>query len=99
MDVTVKLVVNGVDRTITTDSRRRLLDVLREDFQLTGTKYGCGEGQCGACLILLDGRPTTSCLLTVKSADGSSVTTVEGLTKGDVLHVVQEAFLLLARSA
>ena len=93
MDVTVKLAVNGVDRTVTTDSERRLLDVLREDLSLTGTKYGCGEGQCGACLILLDGRPTMSCLLTVRTADGKSVTTVEGLTKDDVLHVVQEAFL------
>jgi aerobic-type carbon monoxide dehydrogenase small subunit (CoxS/CutS family) len=78
---------------VTTDPERRLLDVLREELQLTGTKYGCGEGQCGACLVHLDGEPARSCQLTVKAADGKSVTTIEGLARGEALHPVQEAFL------
>ena len=82
MSVTVRFTVNGKERRVTTDPQRRLLDVLREDLQLTGTKYGCGEGQCGACLVYVDGEPTRSCLLPVKSADGKSVTTIEGLAHG-----------------
>ena len=93
MSVTVRFKVNGTQRTLTTDPQRRLLDVLREDLQLTGTKYGCGEGQCGACLVYLDGEPARSCLLPVKAADGKSVTTIEGLASGEDLHPVQEAFL------
>ena len=93
MNVTVRLNVNGSEKTIRTDPRRRLLDVLREDLHLTGTKYGCGEGQCGACLIHLDGEPTRSCLLPITAADRKSVTTIEGLARGDSLHSVQEAFL------
>ena len=85
--------VNGAERSVTTDPERRLLDVLREELHLTGTKYGCGEGQCGACLVLVDGEPERSCLLPVKSVDGKSVTTIEGLARGDALHPVQEAFL------
>jgi aerobic-type carbon monoxide dehydrogenase small subunit (CoxS/CutS family) len=93
VQVTVRLKVNGTERQVTTDPERRLLDVLREDLQLTGTKYGCGEGQCGACLVHVDGEPERSCLLPVKAVDGKSVTTVEGLARGDALHPVQEAFL------
>ena len=93
MNVTVRLNVNGSEKTITTDRRRRLLDVLREDLHLTGTKYGCGEGQCSACLVHLDGEPTRSCLLPITAADRKSVTTIEGLARGDTLHSVQEAFL------
>ena len=93
MNVTVRLSVNGSEKTITTDRRRRLLDVLREDLHLTGTKYGCGEGQCSACLVHLDGEPTRSCLLPITAADRKSVTTIEGLARGDTLHSVQEAFL------
>jgi carbon-monoxide dehydrogenase small subunit len=91
--VTVRLEVNGAERSITTDPQRRLLDVLREDLHLTGTKYGCGEGQCGACLVYVQGEPARSCLLPVTSADGKSVTTIEGLAGGDSLHPVQQAFL------
>ena len=93
MSVTVRFKVNGTERTLATDPQRLLLDVLREDLQLTGTKYGCGEGQCGACLVYLDGEPARSCLLPVKAADGKSVTTIEGLARGEDLHPVQEAFL------
>lgn len=93
MDVTVKLKVNGVDRSVTTDPRRKLLDVLREEFHLTGTKYGCGEGQCRACTVLIDEKPALSCLLPVTAADRKSITTIEGLARGDLLHPVQEAFL------
>jgi len=93
MDVTVTLTVNGVARTVTTDPQRPLLDVLREDLHLTGTKYGCGEGRCGACTVLMDGQPARSCVVPVSLADKKSITTIEGLAKGDSLHPVQEAFL------
>ncbi|HUV13478.1 MAG TPA: (2Fe-2S)-binding protein [Acidobacteriota bacterium] len=93
MDVTVRLNVNGVDKTITTDSQRRLLDVLREEFHLTGTKYGCGEGQCGACAVLVNGKRLLSCISPITVAEGESITTIEGLAQGDSLHEVQEAFL------
>jgi aerobic-type carbon monoxide dehydrogenase small subunit (CoxS/CutS family) len=93
MDVTVTLTVNGVARTVTTDPQRPLLDVLREDLHLTGAKYGCGEGRCGACTVLMDGKPARSCVVPVSLADKKTITTIEGLAKGDSLHPVQEAFL------
>ena len=93
MDVTLTLTVNGVARTVTTDPQRSLLDVLREDLHLTGTKYGCGEGRCGACTVLMDGKRVLSCVTPVSLADKKSITTIEGLAKGDTLHPVQEAFL------
>jgi len=93
MDVAVTLKVNGVERTVTTDPQRPLLDVLREEFGLTGTKYACGEGRCGACTVLMDGRRALSCVLPVVEADKKAITTIEGLAQGDSLHPVQEAFL------
>jgi len=93
MSVTIALTVNGRRRTVTTDPQRPLLDVLREDLHLTGTKYGCGEGQCGACAVLLDGRRVLSCVTPVSDAAGKKVTTIEGLAQGDKLHPVQDAFL------
>lgn len=93
MDSTFTLTVNGQRRTVTTDPDRPLLDVLREDLRLTGTKFGCGEGQCGACTVVMDGKRTFSCRTPASKADGKTVLTVEGLAKGDVLHPVQEAFL------
>lgn len=93
MDVTVSLTVNGVSRTITTDAERSLLDVLREDLGLTGTKEGCGEGRCGACSVLMDGRRVLSCVTPIAQADQTSVRTIEGLAEGESLHRVQEAFL------
>jgi len=93
MDVTISLTVNGVARTVTTDPQRPLLDVLREDLHLTGTKYGCGEGRCGTCTVLMDGKPARSCVVPVSLADKKSITTIEGLAQGDSLHPVQEVFL------
>jgi aerobic carbon-monoxide dehydrogenase small subunit len=93
MDATITLTVNGKKRTVTTHRGRSLLDVLREDMQLTGTKYGCGEGRCGACTVLLDGRNIHSCRVPAVDADQKSIITIEGLAEGDKLHPVQEAFL------
>ena len=93
MDVTMILTVNGKEKTITTDPARTLLDVLREELHLTGAKYGCGEGRCGACTVLMDGQRVLSCVTPVAQADKKTITTIEGLAKGDSLHPVQEAFL------
>jgi len=93
MDVTITLTVNGVQKTVTTDPERPLLDVLREDLHLTGTKYGCGEGRCGACTVLMDGQRVLSCVTPAAMADKKQITTIEGLARGDTLHPVQQAFL------
>jgi aerobic-type carbon monoxide dehydrogenase small subunit (CoxS/CutS family) len=93
MEKTFNFTVNGQSRTVTTDPRRPLLDVLREDLQLTGAKYGCGEGQCRACTVLINGQSAASCLTTVSEAHEQTILTIEGLAKGDKLHPVQEAFL------
>jgi aerobic-type carbon monoxide dehydrogenase small subunit (CoxS/CutS family) len=90
---TLNFTVNGQRRTLTTDPDRPLLDVLREDLQLTGVKYGCGERQCGACSVLVDGKRVFSCGTPASRADGKTIVTIEGLAKGDTLHPVQEAFL------
>jgi aerobic-type carbon monoxide dehydrogenase small subunit (CoxS/CutS family) len=93
MDTTLTLNVNDQQRTVTTDPQRPLLYVLREDLQLTGTKYGCGESECGACTVLLNGKAVRSCRTRVGSVGDKSVQTIEGLATGDKLHPVQEAFL------
>ena len=93
MEKTFTFVVNGQSRTVTADPERPLLEVLREDLQLTGTKYGCGEGQCGACTVLVDGHRVHSCQTSVGSVDQRAILTIEGLATGDRLHPVQEAFL------
>lgn len=89
----ISLLVNGEKRLTHTDEDRPLLDVLREDFQLTGCKFGCGEGECGACTVLLDGQPTRSCITSVSEAEGLEIETVEGLAKDGALHPVQQAFI------
>lgn len=93
MEATVQFTVNGKLQRVTTEARRTLLDVLREDLDLTGTKYGCGEGQCRACTVLLDGKPVRSCLTEVSEAEGKKITTIEGLATNGKLHPVQEAFV------
>lgn len=93
MQNALELKVNGIPRTVGAVPRRTLLWALREDLDLTGSKYGCGEGKCGACTVLLDGRPARSCLVQVEAAAGKEITTVEGLEKDGKLHPVQEAFL------
>jgi len=93
MDTTISFTVNGQNRTITTDPQRSLLDVLREDLKLTGTKYGCGEGMCRACTVLLNGKSVASCVTKVGSVEKKSILTIEGLAQGEKLHPVQEAFL------
>jgi len=93
MDSTITFTVNGQTRTLTTDPQRPLLEVLREEFKLTGTKYGCGEGQCRACTVLLNGKSVASCVTPVGDTDRQSLLTIEGLAQGGRLHPVQEAFL------
>jgi aerobic-type carbon monoxide dehydrogenase small subunit (CoxS/CutS family) len=88
-----ELRVNGARRRIDADPARSLLSVLRDDLDLTGSKYGCGEGRCGACTVLIDGRPTRSCTTAVSATTGKQVRTIEGLARGDRLHPLQEAFL------
>jgi aerobic-type carbon monoxide dehydrogenase small subunit (CoxS/CutS family) len=89
----IELLVNGRTHRVDTDPERSLLNMLREDLDFTGTKYGCGEGECGACTVLLDGQPARSCLTPVKAAAGKHITTIEGLEKNGALHPVQQAFL------
>ena len=88
----IQFVLNGKPTEIDTDPRRPLLWVLRTDLALTGTKYGCGERECGSCTVLLDGRPIFSCRTPVRSAQGREVTTIEGLERDGKLHPVQQAF-------
>ncbi len=87
------LTVNGQRRSVNTEPDRPLLEVLREDLGLTGTKFGCGEGQCAACTALLDGNTVMSCQTPISEADGRAITTIEGLAADGRLHPVQEAFL------
>ncbi len=89
----IRITVNGKRRIFGGPPFKRLIDVLREDFQLTGTKEGCGEGECGACTVLLDGEPVNSCLIPVGQLDGRAVKTVESLAAGERLNALQQCFL------
>jgi len=89
----LRFTVNGQARNLDTEPERPLVEVLREDLGLTGTKFGCGEGQCGACTVLLDNQPIFSCVTPVRAAEGRRITTIEGLAQGGTLHPVQQAFL------
>lgn len=91
--VELALVVNGEDVTLQVPPLATLLDVLRDDLELTGTKYGCGEGECGACAVMLDGRVVNSCLVLAAECEGSKVLTVEGLASDGKLHRIQQAFV------
>ncbi|HEX2690269.1 MAG TPA: (2Fe-2S)-binding protein [Kofleriaceae bacterium] len=89
----IVLEVNGEPRTVEASPWKRLLEVLREDLRLTGTKEGCGEGECGACTVILEGEVVNSCLVAIGQCHARSVTTVEGLAHGDMLHAVQRALV------
>jgi aerobic-type carbon monoxide dehydrogenase small subunit (CoxS/CutS family) len=93
MQRTIAFTVNGERKSIATDVNRPLLDVLREDLGLMGCKFGCGERQCGACTVLVNGRPTFSCSTRVATVTNRTVETIEGLSDGETLHPLQEAFL------
>jgi len=93
MDSVIRFVLNGRPVSVPGDPERSLLWVLRTDFNLTGSKYGCGEGYCGACTVLLNDRAVPSCQVSMKEVDGGRVTTIEGLSDGESLHPVQAAFI------
>ena len=93
MAAMTELHVNGTVRRVEADPERSLLSVLRDDLDLTGSKYGCGEGRCGACTVLIDGKATRSCLTPCGDCEGKEVTTIEGLERNDRLHPLQQAFL------
>lgn len=89
----VNFTVNGEARRVEVFPMARLLDVLREQLQLTGTKEGCGEGECGACTVIIDGQIVNSCLVPIAQVNGVEITTIEGVAKEDDLHTVQQAFI------
>ncbi len=90
---TIRLTVNGRPYTVDADPQTSLLSVLRDYLDLTGSKYGCGEGQCGACTVLIDGQNRRACITKVGAVAQKQITTIEGLAHGDQLHPVQQAFL------
>lgn len=91
--IKIAFTVNGNLRSVEVFPMARLLDVLREQLRLTGTKEGCGEGECGACTVLLNGEIVNSCLVPMAQVDGAQITTIEGVANGDQLHAVQKAFI------
>lgn len=93
MAAMTELTVNGARRAFDVDPERSLLSVLRDELELTGCKYGCGEGRCGACTVLIDGKPTRSCITAAGDCEGKAITTIEGLEQQGKLHPLQEAFL------
>jgi aerobic-type carbon monoxide dehydrogenase small subunit (CoxS/CutS family) len=93
MPTVKELHVNGSRLAVSAETGRNLLGVLRDDLGLCGTRYGCGEGQCGACTVLIDGAPVRSCITRVRAAEGKPVLTIEGVEKGGKLHPLQQAFL------
>jgi carbon-monoxide dehydrogenase small subunit len=89
----IVLNVNGIAYNVNVEQHRTLVEVLRDTLGLTGTKKSCNEGECGACTVLMDGRPVASCLVLACAAQGKEITTIEGLAQGEKLHPVQEAFV------
>jgi len=92
-EIQIDCTVNGEQRTVHAHPMSRLLDVLREQMHLTGTKEGCGEGECGACSVVVDGRIVNSCLVPIAQVAGATIKTIEGVATGDQLHAVQQAFI------
>ena len=92
-NIKVSINVNGINYTKNIDSTTRLIDFIREDLKLKGTKEGCGEGECGACTVIVNGKAINSCLMLASSADGKNVITIEGVSDKDKLHPIQEAFM------
>ena len=93
MKKTIRVTVNGQQHALEVFPMMRLLDALREELGLTGTKEGCGEGECGACTVILDGKIVNSCLVPVAQAEGTSITTIEGVAVNGQLHAVQRSFI------
>jgi carbon-monoxide dehydrogenase small subunit len=89
----INFIVNDEERSVDAFPMARLLDVLREQLHLTGTKEGCGEGECGACTVIIDGQIVNSCLVPVGQVNGSEITTIEGVARNEQLHAVQQAFI------
>lgn len=88
----IHLTVNGIARTVSTEPCRTLLDLLRNEFGLTGTKEGCGAGDCGACVVIMDGSAVNSCLVLAAQAEGAQIITIEGLARNGILHPLQQFF-------
>lgn len=91
--VSINFTINGEEKEMEVDPSKKLLDFIREDLGLTGTKYGCGSGDCGNCTILVNGEPKTSCIMITPQIDGKEITTIEGITEKDETHPIQEAFM------
>jgi carbon-monoxide dehydrogenase small subunit len=89
----IELTINGKKRKVETTTSTRLLDLIRDDLHLTGTKEGCGKGECGACTVIMNGELITSCLVLAPQADGAVITTIEGIGSGDHLDIIQETFI------
>ena len=92
-NIKVSINVNGINYTKDINPSTRLIDFIRDDLKLKGTKEGCGEGECGACTVIVNGKTVNSCLMLASSADGKNVITIEGITNKDKLHPIQEAFM------
>jgi aerobic carbon-monoxide dehydrogenase small subunit len=91
--IKLQISVNKIKHKISVEHNKTLIEVLREDLDLTGTKFGCGAGECGACTVLMDGRPISSCLVMAAAADGKEITTIEGVSQNGELHPMQKAFI------
>ena len=92
-NILIEFIINGEKRKVQTTPSKRLLDLIRDDLHLTGTKEGCGKGECGACTIIMNGELVASCLILAPQADGAQITTIEGLSREGKLHPIQQAFV------
>ena len=93
MKATVSFILNGEKQVVEVEPSRTLLDVIRKDLGLTGTKKGCGDGDCGGCTVLIDGLPYNSCLVLIPKVEGKEITTIEGLAENGQLHPIQDSFI------